>query len=703
MDLFSLTCTTCKSRLKVRDEAAIGNILACPNCGGMVMVKPPPGWQKGMPLPPPEPYETPGTTAVVEPRKPADTLSDSNFDAVDDVLAGAPPRPRATVTVAPDAPGLARPRLVSKPHDGNGATHAPATEPAPPPAAAIDQEAEEPIRSPPHPERTSRYWLLLAASIVAGIALAVTVVAASMFFLRGDKEVVAQTNPPQNDKQADKTQPPKEEKQKDKDDDSATKPQSEQSKTSEPPETVVAPETESTSSERQENSSPSAPMTEAPPATEKDPLGIVDPPPTAAANDQAPATTNTPLAQFDRILAGDAAAALPEPQDSAAEPMPMSAEGNAASNASPPRPALPRPPPRDIDVPARLADPLPAIEAEGTPLADFLQVMSDLSTIPITLETEALPLIRVSPLTPVSLRAENTSVGAALTTALAPLGLEHVVMDGHVIVRAVEATPSPTINYPVKDLTQGEEQAAAELAALLTELVAPASWRAGEENASITVTSESFAIKQRRAVHAQLFFLCEKLRTARKLPPISRFDPALFKLDSRTQLAKAKLNTPITLNYSQPTRLEKILERLGKAAGVRILVDWHDIAAAGWNPDAEATLVADKMSLALALRALLEPMDLSWRIVDGQTLQVVTPARLADRSEIEIYPVGDLVANDPAGESLLARISGSLAAAIPDGSPLSVRYDEAGQCLIAALPQPQQQQFEVMLLKMRTK
>jgi DNA-directed RNA polymerase subunit RPC12/RpoP len=43
MDLFSITCTTCKSRLKVREEAAVGQILACPKCGGMVMVKAPPG------------------------------------------------------------------------------------------------------------------------------------------------------------------------------------------------------------------------------------------------------------------------------------------------------------------------------------------------------------------------------------------------------------------------------------------------------------------------------------------------------------------------------------------------------------------------------------------------------------------------------------------------------------------------------------
>ena len=34
MDLFAITCTTCKSRLRVRDPAAVGQILACPKCGG---------------------------------------------------------------------------------------------------------------------------------------------------------------------------------------------------------------------------------------------------------------------------------------------------------------------------------------------------------------------------------------------------------------------------------------------------------------------------------------------------------------------------------------------------------------------------------------------------------------------------------------------------------------------------------------------
>lgn len=40
-DGFFTTCTTCAARLKVRDQAAIGQIFACPKCGSMVMVDAP--------------------------------------------------------------------------------------------------------------------------------------------------------------------------------------------------------------------------------------------------------------------------------------------------------------------------------------------------------------------------------------------------------------------------------------------------------------------------------------------------------------------------------------------------------------------------------------------------------------------------------------------------------------------------------------
>ena len=89
MDLFTIICTTCKSRLKVRDPAAVGQILACPKCGGMVMVKPPPAYvdagdQKS---------DLPTATEVEGPALRLDQTFDSAaFDAVEELLSDAPPK-----------------------------------------------------------------------------------------------------------------------------------------------------------------------------------------------------------------------------------------------------------------------------------------------------------------------------------------------------------------------------------------------------------------------------------------------------------------------------------------------------------------------------------------------------------------------------------------------------------------------------------
>src|SRR5438270_7057191 len=124
MDLFSITCTTCKSRLKVRDLAAVGQILACPKCGGMVMVKPPPAYvdagDQKSDLP--TATEVEGTALRLD-----QTFDSAAFDAVEELLSDAPPKvqppaagriPAASTPAQPIAPPpspVAAPPAVPKP------------------------------------------------------------------------------------------------------------------------------------------------------------------------------------------------------------------------------------------------------------------------------------------------------------------------------------------------------------------------------------------------------------------------------------------------------------------------------------------------------------------------------------------------------------------------------------------------------------
>lgn len=420
------------------------------------------------------------------------------------------------------------------------------------------------------------------------------------------------------------------------------------------------------------------------------------------------------LARFDRFLGGD--------DTVGATPVPPSAEASSPSSAapaapaspsvgdgrSPPhattepaaeaRPVAPRPPPRTVDVPKRLADPLMLVQTSGTPLVEFLQLFSDLSTIPITLQPDALPLVRLTPLSPVSIDSSATTVGGALTAALRPLGLEAVAVGDQLIVRVIEPEKLRTIEYPTKDLADDEAGRIA-LAQLLQAVVEPSSWgdEEGQGSIALVANQDVLRIRQRQAVHAVLVIGCEKLRVARGKPPASsRYDPALFALDSRRTRAAEKLGRKVTANFRQPTRLVTILQRLGELTGTTILVDWNDLASLEWNPQAEASVVLDDLPLADALDALLRPMDLAWRIVDGQTLQVVSPQRLATQGELEVYPVGPLADNDPQGQQLLARVQATLGEeTFAEGGV--VRYDQLGRCLLAWLPQPKQRQLEETL------
>jgi hypothetical protein len=75
MELFSITCTTCQARLKVRELSAIGEILACPKCQSMVQVLPPAGWRP--PARPPAP-RTPEEQAAIASLP--ETIDDSQIE-----------------------------------------------------------------------------------------------------------------------------------------------------------------------------------------------------------------------------------------------------------------------------------------------------------------------------------------------------------------------------------------------------------------------------------------------------------------------------------------------------------------------------------------------------------------------------------------------------------------------------------------------
>ncbi|HEV3023953.1 MAG TPA: DUF1559 domain-containing protein [Pirellulales bacterium] len=376
-----------------------------------------------------------------------------------------------------------------------------------------------------------------------------------------------------------------------------------------------------------------------------------------------------------------------------------------------PRPTVRRHVKPDAEVTARLADPIPAIEFDKVPLADVLRILSDFSTLEISLDVEALAETGVKPDVKVTLRLKSTSVGGVLDAALAEHQLVHVVADGQVLVtspRRLERA-SRRRSFDVHDLTSDERAAAEELAALVRELVQPASWQESGGRGRVQAASSKLEVEQTAAVEHQVSLFLDKLRLARGRPIAPGPQEEESTLDTRYALARPRLEQPVTANFNQPTPLAKIASHLEKAAKIKLVFDGLALTQGGQSPQSEATLSVDRRPLAEALAGLLEPLGLRYRIVNAHTIQITTRKAAGEWLELEFHRIGDLFDgglsdSELTPDALCERVLEELSPRTwsEAGGSGVLHYDDDSKCLIVLQSQDVQIALERLLGRLRT-
>ena len=119
----------------------------------------------------------------------------------------------------------------------------------------------------------------------------------------------------------------------------------------------------------------------------------------------------------------------------------------------------------------------PASKCASMPLWAYLDLVSEMSSIPITLDAEAVIDLGQSAAAPVRVKLDETHFGRRLEAALEPLHLGYQVRDGQLIVGYPPQENMRQVRYALGDLTEGRINALAEMAALVRRMVAPDSWQ----------------------------------------------------------------------------------------------------------------------------------------------------------------------------------------------------------------------------------
>jgi hypothetical protein len=146
--------------------------------------------------------------------------------------------------------------------------------------------------------------------------------------------------------------------------------------------------------------------------------------------------------------------------------------------------------------------------------------------------------------------------------------------------------------------------------------------------------------------------------------------------------------------------LDRYLPRLAYRAGVSIALDELSLLRYGVSPETLVTAAADEKPLETLLTEALQPLGLTWRVLDAGLLEVTTPRAVAQTPDIECYKLSGPV-SDEAANALLRRIRQQISPpswSVAGGDGVVV-LDPSGRCLLVRQPQPLQRAIEDQLLQ----
>lgn len=667
MNPFRITCTTCHARIKIVDPSAIGDIIACPKCQSMVQATPPEGWSP----------DGPATADSV-------VLGSSAVVGAGGASAGAKPK------AASAAKAVAR-RAVPPPLPNAQSLVPPTTSPASEIALDLPSAAAPSARW---------FWPALTSATMLSLGIAAWVIYLNQKNQAEQAVASATTTSATSPQLAVNVAQPKPSgtNQAAKNDEAAAKP-------------VIAPEKPAVvevpaAKTEPKHEEPPEPVVQAAPAKV---------PSVVAAENTIPPAAVKPAVDPSQQAAGKAEPPAPSPVTPPVEVPPPAAvppivaaqekpEPDPARAADPAikRPAPPsveKIPPRTVDVETHLTDPLAAVNFRDAPLIQFLGEVSQWSTIPISLDADALSELNVSPIAPITIRLTGTTIGGVLDEALSPLGLTYYTVGHQLVIGRPKQGQLRRARYSVSDLSGDSPASKAQFESLMHAMIEPSGWKEAGGAATSQWGEDKLIIEAGESAHTQLLIFCEKLRVARGLPLRSRIDPARFALTPRSAAAQRILAQPVTANYGRPEPLGRVLAYLQSVAKVNLLVDHAALSDQRTSIDTQGILLADRQPLGQTMTALLEPMELTWRVVGERTIEITTPQAAARRGEVEFYPATELLTGTT-GDGLATRLERELTASTPADQPAikpTIRFDAPSRMLIVRAPQSLQNRVAALL------
>jgi hypothetical protein len=415
------------------------------------------------------------------------------------------------------------------------------------------------------------------------------------------------------------------------------------------------------------------------------------------------ATPPSPRAEVPELAAKSAPAA-PEARSAAARMDARPTEDDESDNDATSLPGIDEAESGKVDIEARLADRIPEIHFPAVPMVEAARLMSQMSTVPVGFDLDWMHALRAKLRDPVTVHLAGATTAEVFEALVSGRGLTCEAAGDQLLITA----PSKTRNaqraqkYDVADLVGKEPAAGEELAQWARKLVSPESWREAGGQGTLQGSGGALTITQSELVHAQIRDFLDRLRLARGKSPEGRPGDPKGPITTRLDLARTKLRQPVTVSFPEPAPLARIVGDLERVSQTTILFDGAAMRAAGVSRQRKATLSVHEQPFSEALVSVLQPLGLTYRIVDATTFEITTRKAVAARLELELYPVAAILAKPVAPETLMEQIKSQAAGATWNdaGGPGLMVFDKVSRCLLVLQSQPVQVKVQLLLRRL---
>ena len=343
-----------------------------------------------------------------------------------------------------------------------------------------------------------------------------------------------------------------------------------------------------------------------------------------------------------------------------------------------------RPKAREIDVDEQLSLPIAELKIESTTLAGFIDLVRNLSGLPIMVDPLALQAAKTSMSAALTVEGNEVGVGDLLQQNLEPLGLGWFRRGNILIVSLQGGGGLVTEEIPLGTLTEAMPAESSTLPPLIMAMIEPTSWTP-DAGTSLEQNGDHLVVRQSPQVIYEIKqFLAE---WQEKLVDRTDATPVIL---SRRDRAREMLETEVSLEHLQPRLLRQLVHELGEQVEGSIIVDWERLSEQGWSIDTELTCSLAALPLDLALDDLLRPAGLSFRVIDEGLIQVTTMDAALGAPDIEFYDVSQLMRLGVTSEEIARQLPLVFRAVGSQDPGKRFYFDAEHQLLVAALPQPQQ-------------